>query len=283
MITIQKGNLFNHLEQRLDPTLLDSNQYDLKLIVDEVPSFYRIRFNGEFFQASEIEEPSVFQLPKYPKQANIDELTSFYDTMYYGVSFPYRAIFDSIRKKSGCGVEDYYAYLKKATGKNSLSSEKIYDFMIPSNRTGVKSIELSIELIRKKYYIIFIKEHSEKGYFQSSCTLYSIFDRKDFNFEKNKLEETILELCLERDYPIGLATFLLVICNQDLDLLKQFMDLFLLARSKQEINILLSNQIFAILGPTLRYDEDIEKEIKKFVYQETEDISYQFQKKKRDN
>ncbi len=282
MITIQKGNLFNHLDQRLDCTLLDSNQYDLKLIVDDVPTFYRIRFNGKHFHANEIEEPSTFQLPKYSKQADIDELSSFYQSMYYIESFPYQKIFDSIKRKSGNGVEDYYAYLKKITGKSSVSSEKIYDFRIPFNKRGVNSIEITIELIRKKYYLIFIKEHAQKGYFQTDCTLYSIFDRKDFLYEKNKLEETVLELCIQYDYPIGLATFLLVICNQDLDLLKQLMDLFLLARSKQEMNILLTNQIYAILEPTLRHDPDIEHIIRQFVSQETEDLNYQFKKKKRD-
>ena len=103
-----------------------------------------------------------------------------------------------------------------------------------------------------------------------------------FLYEKNKLEETVLELCIQSDYPIGLATFLLVICNQDLDLLKQLMDLFLLARSKQEMNILLTNQIYAILEPTLRHDPDIEHIIRQFVSQETEDLNYQFKKKKRD-
>lgn len=280
MITIQKGNLFNHLEQRLDATLLDSNQYDLKLIVDGIPSFYKIHFNGKHFHAKEIEEPSVFQLPKYPKESSIDELTSFYQTYYYENDFPYRNIFDSIRRKSSDGVDDYYAYLKKVTGKSSVTSEKIYDFMIPANKKGVKSFEISIELIRKKYYLIFIKEHVLKGFFQSDCILYSIFDRRDFHFEKNKLEETILELCLQYDYPIGLATFLLVVCNHDLNLLKKFMDLFLLARSKQEMNILLSSQIYSILEPTLRYDEDLEKELRNFVSHQTEDISYQFKKKK---
>lgn len=281
MITIQKGNLYNHLQGKLDPTLLDSNQYDLKLIVDDVPSFYQVRFNGEFFHAEEIKEPERFILPKYSKPAHIDELSSFYETMYYGISFPYRNIFDSIRRKSSNGVEDYYAYLKKVTGKNTLSSEIIYDFMIPAYKTGVKSYEISIELIKKRYYVIFIKEHALKGYFQSDCTLYSILDKKNFSNEKNKLEETVLELCLQYDYPITLATFLLVICNQDLDLLKQIMDLFLLARSKKDMNLLLANQIYSILEPSLHYDNDIEKEIKKFINQESDDIGYQFKKEKR--
>ncbi len=281
MITIQKGNLFNHLDQRLDCTLLDSNQYDLKLIVDDVPTFYRIRFNGKHFHANEIEEPSTFQPPKYPKESSIDELASFYQTYYYEKEFPYRRIFESIRRKSGDGVEDYYAYLKKVTGRNSVSSETIYNFVMPVNKKRVKAFEISIELIKKRYYLIFIKEHVAKGFFQSDCTLYSILDRKDFNFEKNKLEETILELCLQNDYPIGLTTFLLVICNQDLDLLKQLMDLFLLARSKQEMNILLMNQVYSILEPTLRYDKNIGNIIQQFVYQEIDDFHYQFKKKNR--
>ena len=56
----------------------------------------------------------------------------------------------------------------------------------------------------------------------------------------------------------------------------------LLARSKQEMNILLTNQIYAILEPTLRHDPDIEHIIRQFVSQETEDLNYQFKKKKRD-
>jgi len=60
------------------------------------------------------------------------------------------------------------------------------------------------------------------------------------------------------------------------------MDLFLLARSKQELNILISNEIFSILLPTLRYDEDLDTELKSFILEQKDDISYQFQKKKRD-
>jgi len=126
--------------------------------------------------------------------------------------------------------------------------EKVYDFMLPSSKQGVIAFEISIELVKKRYYVVFIKEHAEKGYFQSSCPLYSIFDRKNFTRQKNRLEEIVLELCIEYDYPIGLATFLLIMCNQDLDLLKRLMDLFLLARSKQELNILISNEIFSILA-----------------------------------
>lgn len=280
MITILKGNLFNHLTQKLDSSLLDSNQYDLKLVVDEIPTFYRVRFNGEFFSASQIVEPPRFQLPKYTKQADIDELSTFYKSLYYEQAFPYKEIFDSIRRKCGNGVEDYYAYLKKLTGKNSISSENIYDFMLPTNKPGVVAFEISIELIKKRYYVIFIKEHAQKGYYQSDCTLYSILEKRQFQYQKNKLEETVLNLCLEHDYPMELATFLLVMCNQDLDLLKRLMDLFLLARSKQELNILLSNEIFSILLPTLRYDEDLNEELKKFVLEQKEDINYQFQKKK---
>ena len=121
MITILKGNLFNHLKQKLDSSLLDSNQYDLKLVVDEIPTFYRVRFNGEFFSASQIVEPPHFQLPKYSKQADIDELSTFYKSLYYEQAFPYKEIFDSIRRKCGNGIEDYYAYLKKVTDKNSIS------------------------------------------------------------------------------------------------------------------------------------------------------------------
>lgn len=280
MITILKGNLFNHLTQKLDSSLLDSNQYDLKLVVDEIPTFYRVRFSGEFFSASQIVEPPRFQLPKYTKQADIDELSTFYKSLYYEQAFPYKEIFDSIRRKCGNGVEDYYAYLKKLTGKNSISSENIYDFMLPTNKQGVVAFEISIELIKKRYYVIFIKEHAQKGYYQSDCTLYSILEKRQFQYQKNKLEETVLNLCLEHDYPMELATFLLVMCNQDLDLLKRLMDLFLLARSKQELNILLSNEIFSILLPTLRYDEDLNEELKKFVLEQKEDINYQFQKKK---
>ena len=282
MITILKGNLFNHLKQKLDSSLLDSNQYDLKLVVDEIPTFYRVRFNGEFFSASQIVEPPHFQLPKYSKQADIDELSTFYKSLYYEQAFPYKEIFDSIRRKCGNGIEDYYAYLKKVTDKNSISSEKVYDFMLPSSKQGVIAFEISIELVKKRYYVVFIKEHAEKGYFQSSCTLYSIFDSKNFTRQKNRLEEIVLELCIEYDYPIGLATFLLIMCNQDLDLLKRLMDLFLLARSKQELNILISNEIFSILLPTLRYDEDLDTELKSFILEQKDDISYQFQKKKRD-
>ena len=58
------------------------------------------------------------------------------------------------------------------------------------------------------------------------------------------------------------------------------MDLFLLARNKKEMNILLMNQIYSILEPTLRYDENIENAIKQFVNQEKDDLNYQFKKKK---
>lgn len=281
MITIQKGNLYNHLKGRIDATLLDSNQYDLNLVVDGVSTFYRVFFNGEFFQSEEISEPKTFLLPKYSKPAHIDELTSFYNTMYYGTLFPYRKIFDSIIKKSSDGVDDYFAYLKKVTGKNLLSSETIYDFMMPAYKNGVQAYEISIELIKKRYYVVFVKEHVSKGYFQSNCTLYSIFVKNDFEREKNKLEEAVLEFCLQYDYPITLATFLLVICNQDLELLKEVMDIFILARNKKDCNILLTNKIYSIIAPSLQYDNELEEEIRNYINQKEDDIHYQFKKQKK--
>lgn len=285
-LIIQKGNLYNHLTQKIDHYLLDSNEYDLKIIVDNQTTFYRIRFYETQFEAIKLNNIEHFTLPKYGKPCSPLQITSFRTTKYYHQEFPYRKLLNSslyqINKKYSC-TDEYYCYLCEATGKNSISSTTLLDFVISATgkfkKTGVKDYQISIELAKNRYYVFFIKELAEKGFSQTSKILYNIYDRKDIEKYKSYIEDIVLELCLKYDYPIALTEFLFIITKQDLNLLQELMQLIMQAKEKQELNILLLNKLLKIIEPTLNYDNNLKQELMNYINSSKDDISYQLKKK----
>lgn len=80
---IQKGNLFNQLEDRIDIKLIDSSQYDLQIN----QYYYRIRYIASEFEAKEVILDQLIK-PKYSKH-NIPtiEIDNFRLTDFYRKNF----------------------------------------------------------------------------------------------------------------------------------------------------------------------------------------------------
>ena len=161
-IEIRKGNLYNQFVGKIDRKLLDSNQYDLEVIVDGEPKYYRIRFIDSKFKACPIKlEKDKFYLPEFSKKCNIYELNSFRKTDFYRKDFPYKRVLEQQKKRnfnSKNTFMEYYYYFQDITKKNIITSELEYSFSIPIiNERYIENsfYDVSIERVRNYYYLIF--------------------------------------------------------------------------------------------------------------------------------
>lgn len=287
---IKKGNLYNQLTGKIDKNLLDSNQYDLELKIDNTVKYFRIRLYDARFEASPIVlDKKQFLLPQFSSSCNINEITNFRTTKFYKNEFKYRGLFESeIRKndrykQSYRDLPDYYCYLQRLLNKNNLSSESIYDFSLPAinerKKDGVISYDVSIECVKTRYYIVFLKELVEKNYYQGNKNLYMIYDRKDFINEKSKIESEILKLCSKSNYPSVLTKLIYIVTNGDLFLINELYNKIQDARNKKNVKILLQSDIFKLLSSNIKYNNLLEKEILSYINGEKEDIEYNFKNK----
>ena len=287
---IKKGNLYNQLTGKIDKNLLDSNQYDLELKIDNTVKYFRIRLYDAKFEASPIVlDKKQFLLPQFSSSCNINEITNFRTTKFYKNEFKYRGLFESeIRKndrykQSYRDLPDYYCYLQRLLNKNNLSSESIYDFSLPAinerKKDGVISYDVSIECVKTRYYIVFLKELVEKNYYQGNKNLYMIYDRKDFINEKSKIESEILKLCSKSNYPSVLTKLIYIVTNGDLFLINELYNKIQDARNKKNVKILLQSDIFKLLSSNIKYNNLLEKEILSYINGEKEDIEYNFKNK----
>lgn len=287
---IKKGNLYNQLTGKIDKNLLDSNQYDLELKIDNTVKYFRIRLYDARFEASPIVlDKKQFLLPQFSSSCNINEITNFRTTKFYKNEFKYRGLFESeIRKndrykQSYRDLPDYYCYLQRLLNKNNLSSESIYDFSLPAinerKKDGVISYDVSIECVKTRYYIVFLKELVEKNYYQGNKNLYMIYDRKDFINEKSKIESEVLKLCSKSNYPSVLTKLIYIVTNGDLFLINELYNKIQDARNKKNVKILLQSDIFKLLSSNIKYNNLLEKEILSYINGEKEDIEYNFKNK----
>lgn len=287
---IRKGNLYNQLTGKIDKKLLDSNQYDLELKVDGIVKYFRIRLYDARFEASPIVlDKKQFILPEFSSSCNINEITNFRTTKFYKSKFKYRSLFESEIRKTDrykqlySDLPDYYYYLQRLLNKNNLSSENIYNFSLPAinerKKDGVISYDVSIECVKARYYIVFMKELVEKGYYQGNKNLYMIYDRKDFVSEKSKIENEVLKICSENDYPIILTELVYIITNGDLFLINEILNKIKEAKNKKDIRIILESELFKLLASNIKYNDLLKKELFSYIKEDKEDIEYNFKKK----
>lgn len=287
---IRKGNLYNQLTGKIDKKLLDSNQYDLELKVDGIVKYFRIRLYDARFEASPIVlDKKQFILPEFSSSCNINEITNFRTTKFYKSKFKYRSLFESEIRKTDrykqlySDLPDYYYYLQRLLNKNNLSSENIYNFSLPAinerKKDGVISYDVSIECVKARYYIVFMKELVEKGYYQGNKNLYMIYDRKDFVSEKSKIENEVLKICSENDYPIILTELVYIITNGDLFLINEILNKIKDAKNKKDIRIILESELFKLLASNIKYNDLLKKELFSYIKEDKEDIEYNFKKK----
>lgn len=287
---IRKGNLYNQLTGQIDKNILDSNQYDLELKVDNMVKYFRIRLYDARFEASPIVlDKKQFILPQFSSSCNINEITNFRTTKFYKSEFKYRGLFESeIRKanrykQSYSDLPDYYYYLQRLLNKNNLSAENIYNFSLPAinerKKDGVISYDVSIENVRTRYYIVFMKELVEKGYYQGNKSLYMIYDRNDFFREKSRVEGEVLKICYEKNCPIILTELIYIVTAGDLFLINQLLNKIKEAKNKKDVRIVLKSEFFKLLSSNIKYNDLLEKELLSYINGEKEDIEYNFKNK----
>ena len=93
--TLRKGNLYNHLDNRIDKKIIDSNQYDLELQINNKKEYYIIRLNGDRFEAWSINiSEKEFFLPRFSSFCKVSELESFRSTEFYKYYFRYYNLFE---------------------------------------------------------------------------------------------------------------------------------------------------------------------------------------------
>ncbi len=279
---IKKGNLYNGLTNKIDSDLLDSSQYDLELNIAGNKSYYRLRYNESYFNAHSIDNLDSFILPINSTACTIGEIDSFISTYYFKHEFPYKKIlltsYHKLNKLDETSFT-YYAYLKRITQKSILENNNVlYNFSIPAigyyKKVGVNYYNISIECVRNRYYLIFIKELVTKGYLQRSDYTYMIYDRDTFINKQEEVKQDIVELVKNYNWPYNLTSWLVVITGGSkklLDLCKHELNLI-----KQDVQYLFKSPMYTLINSSLRYDPGLRNEFIKYINGKQNDINYNF-------
>lgn len=276
-LSFKKGNLFNGIDGKIDSNIIDSSQYDLEIKNKDELSYYRIRFEESFYTASEI-TPDSFNASSYNNNTGIIEIADFRKTQYFKNKFPYYKEFNKEFYRRNPELESYYAFLQRVTGKNNINSaETLYRFSIPAignrQKIGVLNYELEIELARGRYYVVFYNEIMEEGYIQREKAQYMIYDKKTFNSKKEKIENKVLELAVNNDYPLNLLEYLYIMTNKDINLIAQFFYELPKFKSYEE---LLSSRYRSLIRPSKKENCELERELIRYFNGDQEDINYSF-------
>ncbi len=59
----------------------------------------------------------------------------------------------------------------------------------------------------------------EESYYQKEEEQYMIYDKKAFNAKKEEIEKNILDLAINRNYPLNLLEYLYIMTNGDVNLI----------------------------------------------------------------
>ncbi len=285
---LRKGNLYNGLINKIDSQIIDSDQYDLEVIVHDEIHYYRVRFFDGYFDAQSIPlTAEEFSLPPFSKPCTVMEAASFCLTDFYKESFPYRSAFALQRTKEQqrhfAHTHDYFVFLQNRLQKNRLHGERIYDFSLPAikayEKNGVLSYDVSVEQVNNYYNIVFYKPLVLKGYRQSPRPLYMIYPRKTFDRIKRNLENEVLDLCVENNWPIQLTELLYVLSSKDVALMNQMIQEIEKSRVGGDMKSLEQSMTYNILASNLKRDEQLYSSIRDYVEQRDDDIQYSFKKK----
>lgn len=283
-LELQKGNLFNSITNQIDERLMDSSEYDLRVDINGVVSFYRIRYYLEGYDAKEIRiTDKEFILPKYPHKAAIQEIQRFYNTDYFREDFPYRRIFLEKYQlaMSQNNNPDYEYFVKKMSRKDVLVTTPLYDFVIPAlgiyEKTGVLAHQVGINTLNRRYYTIFVKHLVEAGFRADDNDSYMIYWNK--YFEKFK-EDSIKDAKMYAEcssLPINLVQYLLTISGGSTRRIKFFEDELL--KIKNGRIDLRHSPIYQSLKTAFLYDQNLEHEFFSYIQGDKEDIEYGFKTK----
>lgn len=278
-LILRKGNLFHPLENTIDLKLIDSSQYDLEVTLDGKSNYYRIRYNSSYYDAKQI-FPNVFSLPKFSSSGvGATEIDEFCKTDLYRSNPNYRKVIGSIRKDNM--LPGYFKAMQRISGKKNLNNAKsLYCFSIPAlgnrKKIGVLSYDIEIELIRNRYYIVFITENVVRGYLQRTEPQYIIYDRREFEVTRDTMNNSILDLAIHGDYPLNLLEYVYIMTGGDETLIAQF---FRILKETRNIQELCCSEFFRIISPKSEIEEEIKREFNRYLAGEQEDIHYSYYKK----
>lgn len=276
-LDFKKGNLFNGIDGKIDNTLMDSSQYDLEIKNGKELNYYRIRYEDSFYTAHEINFDS-FNVSSYNKNGNsIMEVANFRKTQYFKNIFPFYKEFNKAFYKANRELESYYVFMQRITGKNNINKyETLYRFFLPAikerEKKGVLSYEIEIELVHRRYYIVFYNEIMEEGYKREEDQ-YMIYDKKAFTSKKEKIENKVLDLAVNSDYPVNLLEYLYIMTNGDVKLITQFFHELPKFKSYSD---LLNSRYFILIRPNKEENSELEKEWIRYFNGDQEDINYSF-------
>lgn len=281
-LILKKGNLFNPLENKIDKLIIDSSQYDLKTTCGTNTTYYRIRYISPSYKAKQI-TPTSFHIPKYNKNSiPIKEVEQFHRTYLFHNQFPYYSLFQREFYKNNNSVSSYYAFLQRVTGKNNINnSTPLYSFSIPAigtrQKNNILSYDIEIELIRNRFYIVFIKENRKIECIKKEEPQYIIYEKQDFLKAKDILSESIIDLAIVKNYPLNLLEYIYLMTNKDNELISQF---FQTLTKIHNLNELYTSPLFQWIEPNLTPNNELTKELTKYLNQEQKDINYSYNNKK---
>lgn len=275
-VVLRKGNLYNPLTKKVDNLLLDSDQYDLEIIIDGQVKYYRVRYEDSTFKARE-GKPKNFIVHRYNgRPIKPEEAKSFTKTRFFREDFQKKEIFP---KQSIYDSEDYYVSLQRKRGNRNLNNNAIvYNFSLPSlgirEKYDVNRYDISIELVNNRYFVIFISEKVNEYGVQRNNPLYMIYEKKDFAKMKEMLNEVVLDIAIREDYPLTLLEYIYIAAGGDYRIISEFFNLLDTAKDIEEF---LENRLVRKL---ISNNSAIKDELRKYLEGEQDDITYSYNNKR---
>lgn len=282
-IVLRKGNLFNQLSNKIDRNLIDSSQYDLEVTVGDDRKYYRVRYLASSLEAFEVTPSSFVTSRNHQFSTSISEVANFKKTDFFWEEFPYKRAFQNEFFKEGNdkNTEAYYSFLQRMVGKKTINKyEPIYQFSLPPidvrEKFGVLSYDLDINLVRNRYYLVFFLEKVASGFYQQEEPQYLIYDKNSFMREKETLEEAVINLAIENEYPLNFLQYVYIVANGNLEIISQF---FKTINGVSNYEAFSRYPIYNLVKENVRSNEDFKREIDSYIKGEKQDIDYSYRNK----
>lgn len=153
----------------------------------------------------------------------------------------------------------------------------LYKFTVPAlgnrEKTGVLSYDIQVELIRNRYYVVFVTENVARGYIQQKEPQYAIYDKKEFQREQKRFEDSVLNLAIVGDYPLNLLEYVYTMTGGNEDLIVCFLNDLRKAKRFSELQY---SSLFSVISPKANIEDEIQKEITRYINGEQGDINYSY-------
>lgn len=227
-------------------------------------------------------EQNNFILPEFSRSCSVNELNSFRNTEFYNKYFPYK---HNLNQKFDLhnSLDEYYYYLQYITKKKEVLSNLEYSFSIPeingSRKMGITSYDVSIEQVRNSYYFILLNAKMENAYYQGNKELYMIYNREDFINRKNKIENRLSEICLERNLSLDIIKLLYTLVGNRKNLIDGIYEEIEISRKNHDFNLLLGCKNFKVIKDVIIDNPFLLNQLLCYVNGQKECIEYDFKQK----